>query len=158
MSSHRIYTGPSGKHEDEDRRYKGEHNWEDLSDREKEELWKELDEDQIKSVESTGKYTRDTRWDELSDEEKQSAWEELTEPEKQAHKSLQRCRAACEDYEELGRHAGAEGAETVDFETENQNRTVSGWMRDRIDDFRNHMKPCKPVPEWMDKYAEDEIT
>ncbi|KAK4975707.1 hypothetical protein LTR66_010897 [Elasticomyces elasticus] len=144
MSSHQIYTGPSGKHEDEDRRYKGEHNWEDPSDREREELWKEFDEDQIKSIESTGKYTRDTRWDELPDEGKQSAWEELTETEKQAHKSLQRCRAACEDYEEclqyffmpgrchlhrnirLGRHVGAEGAEVVDVETENQNRTVSG--------------------------------
>ncbi|KAK4997075.1 hypothetical protein LTR28_014093, partial [Elasticomyces elasticus] len=100
MSRHRIYTGPEGTYGDEERSYKQERVWSDLSADEQSERRKDLDEEQLASVEESGKYMRDTHWDELSADEKQSIWDEFSEREQRAHESLARCREACEEYEE----------------------------------------------------------
>lgn len=175
MSRDRIYTGPSGMHGDEDRRYPQLIDWEELSDDEKEERKGELDEEQAEEVEQNGKYAKETRWDELEEEEREQAWNELTEPEKEAHMSLRQCRAACEDWGEcvqyffmsgrchlhrmirLGHYVQPEPASAdADSDDDVPNRSVSGWMKERVDDLKNRVHACQTVPEWIAEYAEKE--
>ncbi|KAK3669145.1 hypothetical protein LTR78_010978, partial [Recurvomyces mirabilis] len=73
VSRDRVYTGPSGLHGEEDRRYPLRSKWGKLSDEEKEEQRVELNDEQKKDIESYGTYTKETRWDELSDEEKETS-------------------------------------------------------------------------------------
>ncbi|KAK4896665.1 hypothetical protein LTR49_028117 [Elasticomyces elasticus] len=96
MSRDRVYTGPSGLHGDEDRRYPLRRTWGNLSDEEKVEQLGQLDDDQKKDIESYGTFVKEMRWDDLSDEEKEEVCGELAEPESQAHTSLRTCRIACE--------------------------------------------------------------
>ncbi|KAK0886397.1 hypothetical protein LTR02_018164, partial [Friedmanniomyces endolithicus] len=52
LSRDRVYTGPSGLHGDEDRRYPLRSKWGELSDEEKEEQRVELNDEQKKDIES----------------------------------------------------------------------------------------------------------
>ncbi|KAK3616495.1 hypothetical protein LTR56_025922 [Elasticomyces elasticus] len=151
MSRDRVYTGPSGLHGDEDRRYPLKITWGNLSDEEKVEQLGQLDDDLKKDIESYGTYVKEMRWDELSDEEKDAVWRELTEPESEAHSSLRTCRVACESWEAYPVD------EDVNVGMDGTNRTSSGWMEARIDAFEGRMSECKTVPEWMSHYAETEL-
>jgi hypothetical protein len=170
MSRDRIYTGPSGMHGDEDRRYKQKIRWEDLSEEEREDIWKDLDDDRKAAIEETGHHMKEIRWDELSEEEREAAWSDLEEVEKEAHKSLHNCRSACEEWNEciqywymtdrchlhrtirLGHYLESRSSTTDDDTT-----TVSGWMMDRVEDLKGRVESCKTVPDWMKQYAEDEL-
>ncbi len=174
VSRDRVYTGPSGLHGDEDRRYPLRSKWGRLSDDEKEEQRVELNDEQKKDIESYGTYTKETRWDELSDEEKETVWRELTEPELEAHSSLRTCRAACELWEEcvqyffkpgrchlhrtirLGHYVDPVDVD-VDVGADAKNRTSSGWMEARIDAFQGRMSECETVQDWMSHYAKTEL-
>lgn len=175
MSRHRIYTGSSGTHGDEDRRYPREIDWKELSPDEQEERYKDLNDEQQEAVQQDGKYIEWTVWDELSDEEKEAVWEEFTESEKVAHTSLRQCRAACEDWDEciqyyfqpgrchlhrnvrLGHYVEPEASDMA-LELDASHSTVSGWMKDRVEDLKNRVGACKAVPDWMSDYAEAELS
>jgi len=36
------------------------------------------------------------------------------------------------------------------------NRSVAGWMQDRVRDMKDRAEVCKSVPEWIKQHAEDE--
>ncbi|KAK5705911.1 hypothetical protein LTR17_021242 [Elasticomyces elasticus] len=173
MSRDRIYTGASGRHGDEERRYKHDIVWEDLDEEEREHIWKDLDDDQKERIENDGLYRKDIRWDELTEEEQEAAFSDLSEIEQEAHNSPEQCRAACEDWDECMQYWSSFGRchlhRTIrlghymqsrppveDEEDLVTNRTVSGWMQDRVRDMKGRAKDCASVADWMKQHAEDE--
>ncbi|TKA75086.1 hypothetical protein B0A55_05594 [Friedmanniomyces simplex] len=179
MSRDRIYTGPTGRHGDEDRRYMQEIRWEDLEEDEREDIWKGLEDEQKASIEADGIYRKDTRWDELSEEQQALAWTDLTDIEKTAHESLPHCRAACEDWSEcmqfwfmasgrchlhrtvrLGHYMETGRRVTVDEDTgalaAAANGSVAGWMMERVRGMKERAEECRSVPEWIRAHAEEE--
>ncbi|KAK3068377.1 hypothetical protein LTR53_014110 [Teratosphaeriaceae sp. CCFEE 6253] len=173
MSRDRVYTGPAGMHGDEDRRYKQDIRWEDLEEQEREDIWRDLDDDQKARIEEDGIHRKEVRWDELSDDERESTWADLEGVEREAHESLKQCRAACEEWGECkqfwyrtGRchlhrrvrlgHYLATPTKAGDEGEGEGNRTVAGWMSGRIEEMKERAEACGTVPEWYRKHAEEE--
>ncbi|KAK5709016.1 hypothetical protein LTR17_020162 [Elasticomyces elasticus] len=81
MSRDGAYTGPSGLHGGEDRRYPPRSTWGELSNEENVEQLGQLDDEQKKDIEGDCTHVKEMRWYELSDEEKEVTRRELTEPD-----------------------------------------------------------------------------
>ncbi|KAK0915880.1 hypothetical protein LTR57_013199 [Friedmanniomyces endolithicus] len=175
LSRDRIYTGHTGRHGDEGRRYMQPVQWADLEKEERDDIWKDLEDDRKEAIETDGIYQKETRWDELSEDEQVSAWEDLTDVERESHESLRHCRAACEDWSECMQYWSMGGRchlhrtirlghyleprrVTADEELGgvSLNRSVAGWMQDRVRDMKDRAEVCKSVPEWIKQHAEDE--
>ena len=175
LSRDRICTGPEGVHGDEGRDYKEELRWEELEEQEREDIWKDLDEERKEMIEVKGIYVRHRRWDELSDVARELAFEELTSAEKEAHLSVKQCLAACEEWDECKQYFYMTGRchlqravrlghymesrhTTADEDLDGgvSNRTVSGWMMDRIRDMTDRAESCKPVSAWMKHFYDDQ--
>ena len=97
----------------------------------------------------------DTNWDDLSDEEKQSLWDDLSDVEQESIESPASCRAACDADEECLQYFFKPGSCRLNrnvilgkvADAKKENDTVSGWMLDRIEQFRQRQPPCTPAWE-----------
>ncbi|KAJ9654192.1 hypothetical protein H2201_009037 [Coniosporium apollinis] len=95
-----------------------------------------------------------TEWDDLSHEGKQAMWGGLSDIEKQSIESAEACYAACEADEECLQYFFKPGSCHLDkvvrlgkvVDAKKEKDTVSGWMPDRIADFKQRQPPC--VPAW----------
>ena len=166
LSIEKMYSGPTGKHKDERRRFKKTVPWSDISEEERERLLKEASEEQRELVESAHVWIREVSWDDLTDDEKGMEWQEMTEIEKKSIESVEACQELCAFDTACVQWVYRTGSCRLhnqvriggyvhinDDEEENDEDKVpkkkplvptSGWMMDRVEEFKTRAEPCKP--------------
>jgi hypothetical protein len=95
----------------------------------------------------------DNDWDWKNDEEKQKMWDDLSELQKKSVESVKDCQEACTDDKECMQWTWHPGTcklqksiklgRTVDAKKE----TTSGWMLERIEDFKKARGDCEDA-QW----------
>ncbi|KAK4903573.1 hypothetical protein LTR49_026808 [Elasticomyces elasticus] len=119
--------------------YVKEMRWDELSDEEKEAVWRELTEPESEAHTSL----RSCR---VACESWEECVQYFSKPGRcHLHRTIR-----------LGHYVDPVDI-NVDVAVDGTNRTSSGWMEARIDAFECQMGECKTVPEWMSHSAETEL-
>lgn len=112
--------------------------------------WDNLSGDRIftEPVKDHIKENRD--WDGKNDEEKQKMWDELSDLQKAAAGSMKKCKEACAEDNECVQWSFHPGTcqlqKTIKLGhlADAKLETTSGWMLDRVNEFKKSKKDCKP--------------
>jgi hypothetical protein len=116
--------------------------------------WNNLSQDKTFTKPTEDHPKEGTGWDDLEDEEKQSLWDDLSETEHQSIESPEACYAACEAWDECLQYFYRPGSCHLDYvvrlgktvDAKEEEGTVSGWMPERIQQFKERQPEC--VPAW----------
>lgn len=87
-------------------------------------------------------------WDGRNDDEKKELWASLSKLQKRSVKSIELCRAACEDDEKCVQFSWHPGTCKLNHtirlghNTDPKDEYTSGWMLDRVDAFIEEMGEC----------------
>lgn len=94
----------------------------------------------------------DITWGHIVDEQDQFISDSISDGERQSTESAEACYAACEADEECLQYFFKPGSCSLDYVVrlgrvaDVEDRTVSGWMLNRIEEFKQRQAPC--VPAW----------
>ncbi|EXJ82592.1 hypothetical protein A1O3_06405 [Capronia epimyces CBS 606.96] len=111
--------------------------------------WDNYSADKVFTKPSEDHVKENNDWDWKNDEEKQELWDSLSILEKRATKSVKQCRKACEADSgciQFSWHPGTcklNNAIKIGHAVDPEAETTSGWMLDRIDQFKNSREKCE---------------
>lgn len=119
--------------------------------------WNNFSGDKIFTKPEEGHVKENHDWDGKNDEEKQELWDSLSETEKGSVESIERCREACEEDKDCIQWAWHPGtcklhhSIRMGVAVEPKEKTISGWMLERVDEFKKAKGECGDVQWQVDR-------